>query len=751
MKARAKNVGTTQKNLTAMGDTALAEAPFVGYVELYGYHSLADGWFFAGWVTRRADLADCFKNAVAQFIDETVSGHVTTLFFSRGDLNDEGIGFLIFLHVSGAARNAFRCLQIGSEGVAQNIYPITDARNLPESKLVPRLNFLVSLSDPGLQRREMEVLLHGPSGAPGKGYIEYFGYHPTAGGWLISGWVSCGWADGQAPDRVFISFEEGDVRGETVATLYPRPELQEGAQGAIFFVRAPPGTLGPLCSVSLNVGNVRMVLGPVVDAPQLRETELTARLKSNLAQARPSLSRDRFLNLLARLPYVGEDTLDALSPSIFLYIDEAIQCGSDGLVLMGWMLAKPGYIHEIRVRCGAGVLALQPKDFVKIERPDVLTEFAKHGFDDITCGFITYLPVVVDPYEKLHIEVETQRYEIAYRNIERPTRTGMTAIKQLLGAFDVRFDEMRRAFDRVFGPAVETLNRDRLATRVGYQVVEYGIVPQAPKFSVIVPLYGRLDFVEYQLALFSARPEFAATEFIYVLDDPPKRREAQNLFASIYERFLIPFRAVLLDRNVGFAPANNIGLQHAHGEFIAYLNSDVFPGTQDWLERLSAQVEADSKLGVIGPLLLFEDGSVQHRGMYFERLAEHGDWFFCQHQDKGMRYTGGNDLQYFISITGACMVLRRDLANQVGGFDEIYAIGDFEDSDLCLKLQALGYTCAVDPNVRLYHLERKSQLSGALTWRSNLTAYNAWQHERRWAETIAEKQGVIFGVGHGNA
>ena len=97
------------------------------------------------------------------------------------------------------------------------------------------------------------------------------------------------------------------------------------------------------------------------------------------------------------------------------------------------------------------------------------------------------------------------------------------------------------------------------------------------------------------------------------------------------------------------------------------------------------------------------------------------------------------------------MVLRRDLANQVGGFDELYAIGDFEDSDLCLKLQALGYTCAVDPNVRLYHLERKSQLSGALTWRSNLTAYNAWQHERRWAETIAEKQGVIFGVGHGNA
>jgi GT2 family glycosyltransferase len=247
------------------------------------------------------------------------------------------------------------------------------------------------------------------------------------------------------------------------------------------------------------------------------------------------------------------------------------------------------------------------------------------------------------------------------------------------------------------------------------------------------------------MALFSARPEYAEVEFIYVLDDPPKRREAQNLFTSIHERFLIPFRAILLDRNVGFAPANNVGLRQARGEYVAYLNSDVFPGTQDWLEQLAARLEADPGLGVVGPLLLFEDGSVQHRGMFFERLAEFGNWYFCQHLDKGLRYTGGNELQRFVSITGACMLLRRELAVQVGGFDEIFAIGDFEDSDLCLKLQALGHACAVDPDVRLYHLERKSQISAAMNWRMNLTAYNAWQHERRWSETITRQQEIAVG------
>jgi len=90
------------------------------------------------------------------------------------------------------------------------------------------------------------------------------------------------------------------------------------------------------------------------------------------------------------------------------------------------------------------------------------------------------------------------------------------------------------------------------------------------------------------------------------------------------------------------------------------------------------------------------------------------------------------------------MVMRHDLARTVGGFDETYVIGDFEDSDLCMKLQALGHDCAVDRDVQLYHLERKSQASSAIGWRLNLTLYNAWQHERRWGTTIAAHQ-----AGHG--
>jgi GT2 family glycosyltransferase len=79
------------------------------------------------------------------------------------------------------------------------------------------------------------------------------------------------------------------------------------------------------------------------------------------------------------------------------------------------------------------------------------------------------------------------------------------------------------------------------------------------------------------------------------------------------------------------------------------------------------------------------------------------------------------------------MVMRRALALDLGGFDESYIIGDFEDSDLCLKLRERGLACAVDMHAQLYHLERQSQAGTENRWRMNLTVYNAWVHERRWS------------------
>ena len=194
---------------------------------------------------------------------------------------------------------------------------------------------------------------------------------------------------------------------------------------------------------------------------------------------------------------------------------------------------------------------------------------------------------------------------------------------------------------------------------------------------------------------------------------------------------------------MGYAPANNAGLRAARGSHICFLNSDVFPGQDDWIDALVARLAANPQLGAVGPTLLFEDDTVQHRGLTYEPLPEYADWLFPMHPGKGMRIPARRGLEYYQAITGACMVMTRALAERLGGFDETYVIGDFEDSDLCLRIGALGLARAVDLDVRLYHLERQSQGNMANAWRFNLTLYNAWVHENRWRTIIENDQPVL--------
>jgi GT2 family glycosyltransferase len=719
-------------------------APMEGHVDLFGYHDSASGMFFCGWLSHPWPQGQHPQNVVAHFVgSDPVEGSLMA-FHHRDDVHGRGIGFIFFLACTSEPTTTFVHLEIRFVDFSHSIYPAEGAPRLRSDALADQLCGFLSGGEEHSNRQKMLTLLLRDSDAATRqltptasGSVDFYGYHAAAGGWLFCGWITDGWQEGSYPENVRICFEKDDIVGDATVVLYPRPDLTDGGKGIVVFVEGHAAPVGSLCLLTFEAAGIRATLSRAPESPRLREQECIGRLRPILVGAAPTLQRDTLFALLARQAYAGIDSLAGLSDRVFLEIDEAVLCEPDGLLLMGWFLAKRGTLRSMRLRCGLLITQLRPDEWIEIERPDVLAAVgSEHGYDDPRVGFIAFLPHSVVRGDRSYIELETARREVGFRNVPAPKLEGIAAIKRLLQSVDLRYTDVPTAFDCVLGPAIEMLNRSRLHRRPSVSVIEYGAIPANPKFSVIVPVYGRLDFVEYQLALLSAYPPNMAVEFLYVLDDPPKRKDAQFLFSSIYERFRIPFRALLLDRNVGFAPANNIGLHFARGSLVAFVNSDVFPGTPDWLERLAARLSANPNLGAIGPLLLFEDGSVQHQGMYFEALKEFGNWYFGQHSQKGLRYTGESTLQVCASITGACIVMERSLALRVGGFDEAYVIGDFEDSDLCLKLRAMGLECAVDPEVQLYHLERKSQASSALGWRMNLTLYNAWVHQRRWAAVI---------------
>ncbi len=574
----------------------------------------------------------------------------------------------------------------------------------------------------------------------GYGHIEFFGHQMAAHGWFFCGWISPPPDCYEAEAQIVARFEMGQLTATgTVATL-PRADVADFGIGVVIFIEEAGASLGNLQTMTIDIndgGPQGWSLSATDHVAQYRDQVMSANIVPVINQLFPSAAKPRLENLAGRRGYTGVNTLGELRDKVFLEIDEAIACPRHGIALVGWALWEPGAVVQVRLQSGHIVTDINFDDAIRLDRPDVRDSVgAQYGLTELASGFIVFLPHGLVPDETTYLEIETARGEFAYRGLPTPKLRGITAIRFLLDRIDLRYGEVGKAFDRILGPAVTMLNNDRLRTPARHTEITFGTPPANPELSVIITLYGRLDFMEYQLGFASRHTPTIPVEYIYVLDDPGKKREAENLASSLWQRFRIPLRLIELERNMGFAPANNVGLELARGNYICFLNSDVFAGTDDWMERMVARLRDNPRLGAVGPMLLFEDGCVQHQGMTYERLPLFANWYFPMHTRKGWRPTDETGLVRCVAITGACMVMRRSVAVEFGGFDESYIIGDFEDSDLCMKLRERGLECAVDMSAHLYHLERQSQAGTENRWRMNLTVYNAWVHERRWQDML---------------
>lgn len=260
-----------------------------------------------------------------------------------------------------------------------------------------------------------------------------------------------------------------------------------------------------------------------------------------------------------------------------------------------------------------------------------------------------------------------------------------------------------------------------------------------PKVSVIVPLYGRTDFVEHQLIEFSQDAWLMDNvELIYVVDDPQIAERFMNEAEALHRIYNVPMSWVWGSVNRGFSGANNLGASLACGEYLVFLNSDAFPQHDGWIQPLIQVLQSYPDIGAVGPRLLFADGSLQHAGMQFLRREELGIWI-NHHPYMGLdpALDPNQELAILPSITGACMAMRRKDFERIGGWDTGYLIGDFEDSDLCLKLRNDGLKIAYLPTVQLTHLERQSfKLLGENEFRSRVVIYNAVRHQERWKKLI---------------
>lgn len=265
-------------------------------------------------------------------------------------------------------------------------------------------------------------------------------------------------------------------------------------------------------------------------------------------------------------------------------------------------------------------------------------------------------------------------------------------------------------------------------------VTSFGDVPERPDVTIIVPLYRRIDFVDHQLAHFADDPELSATELLYVLDSPELDEAFLAEAHRLFRFYGVPFRAAVLSHNGGFSTANNLGASLARGRLLLLMNSDVIPDRPGWVSGLASFYDSRPSIGALGPKLLYEDDSIQHAGMYFERPVGAKEWL-NEHYFKGLHrsFAPASVSRRVPAVSAACLMIDAELYRRHGGLRGNYVQGDFEDSDLCLRLTDAGLEHWYDAEVELYHLEGQSYTTAQRVANGQ---YNRWLHTYLWNEQI---------------
>lgn len=425
---------------------------------------------------------------------------------------------------------------------------------------------------------------------------------------------------------------------------------------------------------------------------------------------------------------------------------ETVMPVADNLFISGWMADPEQVIDEIYFMFENQsfskniLLSVQ-----KYTRNDVKEHFLQQQMeipaDTGFFGFITNNEGFSDSDKIVEIHILTSNKELVVYECELTHKniSFTNKVKLVLSVLDVNKPDVFKRYDSCIGPVIKMMNELKMKPAIKPWVKDFGVPCHQPEVSIIIPIYGRYDFIQYQLSQFCNDPYMYKTEIIYVIDDPAIFDNVVMFCNQIYPVYQLSFKLVFGGVNFGFAGANNFGVTYASSEHLLLLNSDVLPRDKGWLKQLLSRYTSLEQCGILGPTLLYEDNNIQHAGMNFCRFEFLEGFWFNEHPGKGtpLWLSSIKKLKEMPSVTGACMLISKDLYTKVGGFDESYLLGDFEDSDLCLKVQTLNYKCYYEPEIILYHLERKSQsLFNDHNWKHKVTLYNGWLHTKRWNELI---------------
>ena len=222
---------------------------------------------------------------------------------------------------------------------------------------------------------------------------------------------------------------------------------------------------------------------------------------------------------------------------------------------------------------------------------------------------------------------------------------------------------------------------------------------EAKKISIIIPVRDRVDLLAHCIDSLTRKTIYAPYEII-VVDNDSQSEDARAYFSHFKHRLLHysgPFN---------LSAINNFAVKQTDSPWLLFLSYHTEVLDADWMTTMAEHVQRP-EVGAVGPRLLYPDDTVQHAGIvvgvggiaeYAFRGSPAEVPGVCRQLQATRNYS---------AVTGACLLTRRDVFEEVGGFDEECLPVHFNDVDLCLKMRRAGYSIVYTPFARLYHHESR--------------------------------------------
>ncbi len=222
----------------------------------------------------------------------------------------------------------------------------------------------------------------------------------------------------------------------------------------------------------------------------------------------------------------------------------------------------------------------------------------------------------------------------------------------------------------------------------------------AQRISIVIPTKNGADLLSRCLDSIRNKSTYPDYE-ILVVDNGSTEPKALRLLEGL--EWGANTRVLRHPGPFNFSAMMNRAASEARGSILCLLNNDTEVISPDWMETMAGHLLQDD-VGVVGALLLFPDGSIQHAG---DVVGGHACVRHLRELPDGeggeeVSLDGARDVS---AVTGACLMTRKDLFLKLGGLDEVNFPVAFNDTDYCLRVRKAGWRVVCTRRARLFHHE----------------------------------------------